>query len=498
MPESAPPVGLDLFEWIEASLVVPSGLLAGQAFRVEPWQRRFLRGALADGVTESLLCVARKSGKTSILAALVLAYLVGPLNRAPNWRALAVSLTAKLSGELRSAIRETAEASNLDGVEVVQAEARGLRGARCEFLSADKSSGVGSGAELVVFDELGLLPENRRSLLNACYSSTSARGGRLVAISIRGASSMLEALIDRRGDPSVFVQLHEAPPGCAIDDRAAWAAANPALGTIKSMSYMEAASRRALASPSDQADFRAYDLNQAGSPARETVVTVSDWVSCVTPTPPERAGPCFVGLDLGGASALCGAAASWPETGRLEVWAAVGDTPSLLDRGKTDGVGNRYETMARRGELRTYEGRVTPVAEFLSDLIDRLAGCDIRAFHADRYRQAEALDGLAAAGAVSPLVVRGGGFKDGSEDIRGFQRAVIAGKIRSAPSLLLESAIAESAIQRDAAGNMKLQKGRQAGRIDALSAAVLAVAAGERETARAQAAEARGPAWSLI
>ena len=154
--------------------------------------------------------------------------------------------------------------------------------------------------------------------------------------------------------------------------------------------------------------------------------------------------------------------------------------------------------MAARGELRTYEGRVTPVSAFLSDLIDRLAGCDVRAFLADRYRQAEALDGLTAAGAWSPLVVRGGGFKDGGEDVREFQRAAIAGKIRSAPSLLLESAIAESAIVRDAAGNQKLSTARQGGRIDALSAAVLAIAAGEREAARAQAAAARGPAWSLI
>ena len=76
-PESAPPADLDLFDWIESTLIVPSGLLAGQPFRVEDWQRRFLRGALADGIQEAALVVARKNGKTAILAALVLAYLLG-------------------------------------------------------------------------------------------------------------------------------------------------------------------------------------------------------------------------------------------------------------------------------------------------------------------------------------------------------------------------------------------------------------------------------------
>ena len=37
-----------------------------------------------------------------------------------------------------------------------------------------------------------------------------------------------------------------------------------------------------------------------------------------------------------------------------------------------DGVGNRYMIMHERGELTIYPGRVTPVADFLTDLFKRV------------------------------------------------------------------------------------------------------------------------------
>ena len=100
---------------------------------------------------------------------------------------------------------------------------------------------------------------------------------------------------------------------------------------------------------------------------------------------------------------------------------------------------------------------------------------------ADRYRQAEGLDALDAAGVGWPVEWRAqGSGKDGSADIRAFQRAVEGGSLRPGGSLALVAALRESEVRVDNNGNPSLQKGRQRGRIDVLSAAVLAVGAGER------------------
>ena len=211
---------------------------------------------------------------------------------------------------------------------------------------------------------------------------------------------------------------------------------------------------------------------------------VADWQRCVVDELPPADGPCYVGLDIGGARSFTGAAAYYPETSRLEVWAGVGGIPDLEQRGQGDGVGGRYLDQQARGELRVYEGwRETPVLPFLEDVGDRLQGISVLGVAADRYKQATVQDAMDRAGMgawLARMDWRGMGFKDGSEDVVAFQKAVYGGRIRTVRNLVMEMAIMESALTYDEAGNPKLDKRRQRGRIDALSAGVLAVAMGER------------------
>ena len=58
------------------------------------------------------MSIARRSGKGFLIAVVLLAHLCGPMRRA-NWRAAVVSLTGKLATELREAVRQIAEASEL-------------------------------------------------------------------------------------------------------------------------------------------------------------------------------------------------------------------------------------------------------------------------------------------------------------------------------------------------------------------------------------------------
>jgi phage terminase large subunit-like protein len=72
------------------------------------------------------------------------------------------------------------------------------------------------------------------------------------------------------------------------------------------------------------------------------------------------------------------------------------------------------------------------------------------------------------------------GWRDGSEDVERFRRALFEGKIRGVPSLLLRSAFADAITLVDPAGNHKLARARSTGRIDAAAATVIAVAQGVR------------------
>ena len=61
--------------WASLTLRVPTGRLAGQPFKLESWQVDFLRGALGSAHSAAL-SLPRKLGKTSLIAIVLLAFLV--------------------------------------------------------------------------------------------------------------------------------------------------------------------------------------------------------------------------------------------------------------------------------------------------------------------------------------------------------------------------------------------------------------------------------------
>ena len=57
----------DLLAYL-SGLTVSQGRLAGQPFKVLPWQRRFVTGAFTPGTQSAALSVARGNGKTAFVA----------------------------------------------------------------------------------------------------------------------------------------------------------------------------------------------------------------------------------------------------------------------------------------------------------------------------------------------------------------------------------------------------------------------------------------------
>ena len=484
-PVSTTLVGDVVGDWAEATLKIPFGLLIGQPFKIPPWQRDWLNNAMAPGIREAGLSCGRKNGKSGLIAALILAYFCGPLHSS-EWRSIVVSLTGNLAAELRTAIEKTAAISGLDlrtYRSPLPGHIIGPNGTRCDILASDRSTGHSLGADLVILDEAGLLPESARELWAACYSSISGRNGRLMCISIRGDGPMFGELAERADSPEVYFKEYSAPENCALDDQSAWALANPGLADgIKSMPYMADASARALASVADARLFRSHELNQPGNPTAENLIDVGDWLKCECHVEdlPDRDGRVVLGFDAGGSSSMTAAVAIW-ESGRVECFAAFPSDPDLVARGHADRVGNRYQTMFDRGELWTYPARTTPIDTFIRHVGERI-GQRPNLVACDFYRKVDVLDGLQSAGLQGwPIEWRRMGTgPDGSQDIRAFQRLVLEQTIHCAESLLVRSALGDSMVRFDGNGNQALDKRRQRGKIDILAAGILACGLLER------------------
>ena len=363
-----------------------------------------------------------------------------------------------------------------------------MNGAEVSFLSGSGNSGQAAGADLSIIDEMGLLEERDRPLVQAMTTATAGRDGRLLAISIRGGGPFMSEAEERAKTlKSVFYTEYAGRPSASLDDEENWHRANPGLAVgIKSLTGFRAQAEAAMLTPADQNGFRALHLNEALSPSQQTIVSVSEWQSCLVKELPPREGPCVVGWDLGSSNSFCSVAAMWGN-GRTEIWSAIGGVPALAERSAADGHGKGlYPLMQERGELAVYANwRVTPVSEFIKDVVSRLAGERVLAVGCDRHRDDEARQALEAAKVTWAIEYRGQGKgKDGVHDTMACQRLVLSKTLKAQESLMLSLAISQSVIQYDSNANPCLNKTNQKARIDALSALVICAGLYEKHLAK--------------
>lgn len=498
--------GKQVIEFIE-SLKVPEGPRAGKPVKLAPFQKKFIRGAMAPKVLMGVLSVGRGNGKSTLTAGIALGSLLGIWDDQPRREILVAARTrdqaqivfqyvAGLTVGLPEEQQEMLTFRRGQRLEIEYGDGHILR-----CIAADPKNALGTSPTLAVMDERGHWPDDKGDALEAALlSGLGKRGGKCLMISTSAAndSHSFSQWLDNP-PAGCYVQEHRPAPGIPADDVASLIEANPGAkhGIGSSIEWLVAQAQRSIArGGSALSTFRLYNRNERVSgERRDMLLSVDEWLDCEVSELPPREGACIVGIDLGGSASMSAAVFYWPNTHRLEAIGAFPCNPGLADRGVRDGVRDRYVEMADRGELLTMGDKVVPADQFLKAVMERLDGAAAACFTADRYRQAEFIDALNAAGIRVPVVWRGMGWKDGAEDVERFRKSVFDGEVQSLPSLLLRSAFSDAVTVADVSNNHKLAKARSAGRIDAAAAAVLAVAEGARRKAR-PIAQARVPQWA--
>ncbi|PKQ11050.1 MAG: terminase [Alphaproteobacteria bacterium HGW-Alphaproteobacteria-1] len=482
-------------------LTVPEGRRAGRKLRLAGFQKDFVRGAFANDCAVGCLSIGRGNAKTALSSGIALGHLMGEIAPQPKRE---IIFAARNRDQAKTAfgfllgfiegLPEDAQAQfTIRRGSKLEVETAENGGGLARVIAADGKSILGGAPTLAILDERAAWErEKGDNLENAILSGLGKRDGRALIISTSAPddANTFSRWLDEP-PPGTFVQEHRPEAGLPPDDLESLLVANPGAreGIGSSPEWLVAQARRAIArGGSALSSFRNLNRNErVASDDRSVLITTDEWLSCeVAPDAlPERAGPCVLGVDLGGSRSMSAAALYWPETARLEALGAFPGQPGLADRGAADGVSNRYSEMAERGELITMGEAIVPLDKFLSAVVARLDGQAVAAIVGDRFRHAEFVDALRGAGLERvPCVWRGMGWLDGAADVEGFRRALFEQKVRTVPSLLLRSAFADAITLVDPAGNHKLAKGRSLGRIDAAAATVLAVAQGARMLSR--------------
>ncbi len=482
-----------------AGLTVTQGRMAGQPFPVLPWQRRFIRGALAPGVVEAALTIGRGNGKSTLVAALAAACLDGPLAQERGEVVVAASSFEQALIVYRHVIAFLREKHG-DGLEDrslwrVQDSANRAQitnranGAMLKAIGSDPRRMHGMSPLLVLADEGAQWEPSSAEAAMAALRTALGKlpDSRLIALGTRpsDASHWFSKMLDGGAD---YSQIHAADAEAPKFQRRTWLKANPSL---PAMPDLEAAIRResikAKLDPAILASFEALRLNLGTSDVvRQMLLDVSTWQGIEGEAAPE--GRPVWGIDLGTSAAQSAVSAFWPDSGRLEALAAFPTEPNLEERGLRDGVADLYSKCARRGELIQVGGAAVNIKELISEAWERFGAPS--GIASDRWRESELRDALKAAGLpLAKLELRGMGFKDGAEDVRAFRRWCLEGKVTPIKSLLLASAMSEARTVVDPAGNAKLAKATEGGRRlrardDAAAAAILAVGLASRVPTR--------------
>ena len=478
-------------EWM-SRLSVPDGGRYGEAFDLEDWQKDWVRGVMQEDVQVGGLSISRKNAKSMLNTLLQGCFLSGPWNYY-GWVGICCADKGEHAELMRHYLQILSDMNQL-GITFRRSprpgRAYGMEESQLYFLAADKDrTGHASNPDIVWLDEAGALTENQRPLWNALYSSLGSKDGKFLCIGNQRQGPMFRDLELRADmDDMVYFRRYSAPTDCDPLDEKVWKMANPGLGTIKSWNYMRGRARDSKLSAGNLTSFMSFDLNMDVDPVKEAIVSPRMWKKCISADAELGGESVVLGFDMGGSVSMSAAFAIGLESGICRTWAAFSANPGLLERGRKDGVGNTYLLMAERGELRVYPGETVKAAHFIRDVFDELdaADCWVLAIGADRYRRAEFTDALREAGASCQVLWRGqgaGARADGSNDVWAFQRLVLNQGIALRENLGMVNAILNSHLGRDNALNPRLEKNNSAGRIDLLSAAVIAAGLYDMATA---------------
>jgi len=484
--------GERVIAFIERFCLVPEGALVGKPMVLDVFQKGFILAVYDNPATtrRAILSMARKNGKTGLIAGILLAHLVGPEAR-QNSQIVAGAMSRDQAGLVFALACKMIQLSErLSGLVKITPSGKRLHGLpmNVEFraLAADGKTSHGLSPVLVIGDEWGQVKGPQSDFIDALLTAQGAHENPLqLVISTQAASDAdwLSLEIDqalRGDDPTLVCHLYTAPADCELLDEDAWKAANPALGTFRSRTDLEQQLREAVNMPSKANTVRNLLLNQrvsTSSPFVSADVWKANGKEVENSPPPDV--QLFGALDLSARTDLTAFVLVGLVDGVWHVWPHFW-TPEqgLRERAKRDRA--PYDLWVQQGLMTAVPGAVIDY-EWLAKDIQRICdGLDIQAIAYDRWRINLLQKELTDIGCDLPLVEHGQGYKDMSVSIEAAEEALLNHQLAHGMHPVLTMCMANATTVKDPTNARKLDKQKSTGRIDGAVALVMALGTAAR------------------
>jgi phage terminase large subunit-like protein len=489
IPPGERTLGDKVCAFVETYCHIPEGRRVGDPLMLEAFERAWIYDTFDNpaGTRRSILSMARKNGKTSIIACIVLCFLVGPLAR-PNAQlasgarsrdqaALVYSLMKKMIGfspVLNSRIKLVDSKKQAFGM---------TTGTEYRAISAEASTAFGMSPYVVILDEAGQVGGAVDDFTEALTTAQGAYDdGIVLVISTQAASdgAMLsqwidDALSDR--DPTLVCHLYEAGKEAGLEDVEEILKANPGIDVIRSRRDLMKQIEEARRLPSKENSVRNLLMNQRVQMSAP-FLSQQIWDDCDAELDLAlftSGRPVYAGLDLSSTTDLTALVLAVEDDDSVaHLWPIVW-TPSegLGDRGMRDRA--PYVDWHKDGLLTTIPGKVIDPRAMVPVIAETVESMNIVRTNFDRWRIKSFKAACEEIGLELMLEECGQGYRDMSPAIDYFEARALQRKLAHGGNPLLRWAMGNTVITRDPASNRKIDKSRSFSRVDPVVAAAMAI-----------------------
>jgi phage terminase large subunit-like protein len=480
-----------VIRFIDQFILVPEGTHVGKPLKLAEFQKQFIRDVYdnPNGTRRAILSIARKSGKTGLISALMLAHIIGPM-RKQNSQIISAAMSrdqAALVFNLASKMLDMQPA--FQGLYRTVQSSKQIYGLKANVhykaLSAEGTTAHGLSPSLAICDEIGQVRGPMTPFIEAIVTSQGAHDKPLLmTISTQAPSDadLLSLWIDdarRSEDPHTVCHVYEADKDCDLLDKEQWKKANPALGLFRSEKDLEEQLKQASRIPSMEAGARNLLLNQRVA-MEHLAFSPSSWKQCAEPIDLQvfREGRVIAGCDLSARNDLTAIVLTAQDAnGEVHVLPFV-FCPSvgIEDRSRRDKA--PYSTWVGQKQMIPVAGKTMDFDQIAASLREELAQFEIfvSEIHYDKHMishfQAACLREGTFQGATWVGVPQY--FKDMGVRLASLQGQVINKKIRTGNHPLLNMAAANAIAVQGREGVSALDKSKATNRIDPLIALVMA------------------------
>lgn len=478
--------------FIEAYCVVPEGTLVGQPIKLELFQKVFILAIYDNprGTRRAVLSIARKNGKSALIACLILVHLVGPeaqrnaqiVSGAQSRKqaALVYRLAHKminLNPDLQTITHAVDSKKTLNGLPL---------NTEYEALAAEGATALGLSPVVAVLDETGAVRGPVHAFTDAITSSQGAHESPLLLVISTQAPSdadLLSVWIDdaeRSADPHTVAHLYETPEEMELLDKKGWKYSNPALGKFRNAGDLEEQLKRAARVPSLEASASNLLLNRRTS-AFGLWLASSVWKEnngAINMDIFRDGRPVALGIDLAARQDLTACVLAAEDDNNIVHLLPYVFCPAtgVEDRAKRDRA--PYDLWVKQGQLHGLGQQSMDygmIAEFMQQEMEA-EGIEINSIEYDAWRAADMQREFDKIGFVpyatwNPV---GQGYKNFSPRCEAFMTLLLENRMRHGNHPLLNMAAANAVVVTSTNGDIKLDKAKSTMRIDPIIAAIMA------------------------